>query len=425
MNSFPCSPVSQFRPGIWPNVNHVPPHHVGSQALSHNSRSQQHPPQPANFQGITNKKEENGKDSSLKKEYSCDACQKEFTSKETLNAHLGSHVQCNHGGCTFKASRKMLKLHWIQVHASGKMRIKLDTPEEIAKWREERKRKYPTLANVEKKKEEEAKRRASGQILKTKNFRYRRGQRRGRSFQRGGHNHFNNRGPQRRDQEDLNDRIQTENHTQDSVNTQEDGNQERISGINKKMENVGDPLSFVLADSGEEEESDTEAETKEELSAPASKSPVTIQEAELSNGVSAGVSALTSLCSAYASDSEDNEGQTEEVDNNCKTVCPPDEKDAKKPENRKDVERKPEMRKEDAQQTNCRPKRCHKRNRKANSKVKSKSVAIRKSTLLEKLLAPKIRHERNVILQCIRHIVKKNFFGVEETSLPPQDIINN
>ena len=33
-------------------------------------------------------------------------------------------------------------------------------------------RKYPTLANVEKKKEEEAKRRASGQVLKTKNFRY-------------------------------------------------------------------------------------------------------------------------------------------------------------------------------------------------------------------------------------------------------------
>ena len=26
------------------------------------------------------------------------------------------------------------------MHASGKMRIKLDTPEEIAKWREERKR---------------------------------------------------------------------------------------------------------------------------------------------------------------------------------------------------------------------------------------------------------------------------------------------
>ena len=32
-------------------------------------------------------------------------------------------------------------------------------------------RKYPSLANVEKRKEEEAKKRASGQMLKTKNFR--------------------------------------------------------------------------------------------------------------------------------------------------------------------------------------------------------------------------------------------------------------
>lgn len=28
-----------------------------------------------------------------KREFSCDACQKEFASKETLTAHLGTHVQ--------------------------------------------------------------------------------------------------------------------------------------------------------------------------------------------------------------------------------------------------------------------------------------------------------------------------------------------
>jgi len=33
------------------------------------------------------------------------------------------------------------------------------------------KRKYPTVANVEKKMAEEAKRKASGDVLKTKNFR--------------------------------------------------------------------------------------------------------------------------------------------------------------------------------------------------------------------------------------------------------------
>ena len=28
------------------------------------------------------------------------------------------------------------------------------------------------------------------------------------------------------------------------------------------------------------------------------------------------------------------------------------------------------------------------------------------------LLAPDIRHERNVLLQCVRYVVNKNFFGV-------------
>lgn len=34
----------------------------------------------------------------------------------------------------------------------------------------------------------------------------------------------------------------------------------------------------------------------------------------------------------------------------------------------------------------------------------------RRFTLLEKLLEPEIRHERNVILQCVRFVVKNNFF---------------
>ena len=61
-----------------------------------------------------------------------------------------------------------------------------------------------------------------------------------------------------------------------------------------------------------------------------------------------------------------------------------------------------------------------------NYQVNYRSLAIRRSTLLETLLAPEIRHERNVILQCLRHIVKKNFFGVEETSSHcSQNIVNS
>lgn len=38
----------------------------------------------------------------------------------------------------------------------------------------------------------------------------------------------------------------------------------------------------------------------------------------------------------------------------------------------------------------------------------------RRITLLERLLAPDIRHERNVLLQCIRYIVQNNFFDKTE-----------
>ena len=41
------------------------------------------------------------------------------------------------------------------------------------------------------------------------------------------------------------------------------------------------------------------------------------------------------------------------------------------------------------------------------------------------LLAPEIRHERNVILQCLRHIVKRNFFDVGDINLPPKTSVQN
>jgi len=34
----------------------------------------------------------------------------------------------------------------------------------------------------------------------------------------------------------------------------------------------------------------------------------------------------------------------------------------------------------------------------------------RPPTLLQKLLEPEIRHERNVLLQCVHYVVQKNFF---------------
>uniref|UniRef100_A0A8D0HF82 FMR1-interacting protein 1 conserved domain-containing protein n=1 Tax=Sphenodon punctatus TaxID=8508 RepID=A0A8D0HF82_SPHPU len=56
------------------------------------------------------------------------------------------------------------------MHSPGAKRIKLDTPEEIAKWREERKRNFPTLANLEKKKMLKMLKEQRGEVLRTPQF---------------------------------------------------------------------------------------------------------------------------------------------------------------------------------------------------------------------------------------------------------------
>lgn len=88
-----------------------------------------------------------------KQTFSCDACERDFSSREILNTHLAAHVevgitthkprnvfrscnykyviqvggiymflmprlfslQCEHEGCSFKATRKVLKMHRLQV----------------------------------------------------------------------------------------------------------------------------------------------------------------------------------------------------------------------------------------------------------------------------------------------------------------------
>ncbi|KAL9965591.1 hypothetical protein ACROYT_G029412 [Oculina patagonica] len=417
MNSFTGYPGSQFRPGMWPNVNSVRPqqHHVVAQDGSQAFPQQHQRPQVTNFQGKTNAIVENGQNCPLNKDYSCDACQRDFNSKETLNAHLTSHVQCNYEGCTFKAGKKVLKLHWIQTHETGRMRIKLDTPEEIAKWKEERKRKYPTLANVERKMAEDAKRKESGHVLKTKNFRYRRGQRGGRMFHRGGHNHFSDRGHTRKSAEGSGDMGTA------TTEQSEDENKERTAQDPTRLENGEDPLSFVL-DGCCDEKDGTGSGIKERLSTQKVLSSMT-SEAGPSN-VMSGTSALGSLCSAYASESEDDKEPTE-VNNNKHTDCSPSEKDIKRSTSEPQyVKSTLDVRHKVNKEEHSRTSRPRKGSRKNASKANSKSMGIRKSTLLEKLLAPEIRHERNVILQCLRHVVKRNFFDVD-VKLPSESVVKN
>ncbi|KAJ4456475.1 hypothetical protein PAPYR_8302 [Paratrimastix pyriformis] len=62
------------------------------------------------------------------------------------------HVHCTHPGCPYIASRKLVKIHMEEKHPIISSLVpKLDSPDDIARWREERRKRYPSAENVKKK----------------------------------------------------------------------------------------------------------------------------------------------------------------------------------------------------------------------------------------------------------------------------------
>lgn len=86
-------------------------------------------------------------------QYWCETCDRGFPTADALDRHNQQHQKCNIDGCQFVAHPKVITKHIQMQHSTGlyKKIPKLDNPEEIQKWREERKKKYPTRINIEKK----------------------------------------------------------------------------------------------------------------------------------------------------------------------------------------------------------------------------------------------------------------------------------
>lgn len=81
--------------------------------------------------------------------YSCDSCERTFQNKIQYETHLSTHLKCPFSECTFSASYRVMKLHKL-AHSFPNFGKK-ETPEEIAKYIEERRRRYPTKENIKKK----------------------------------------------------------------------------------------------------------------------------------------------------------------------------------------------------------------------------------------------------------------------------------
>ncbi|KAG9349528.1 hypothetical protein JZ751_027973 [Albula glossodonta] len=278
----------------------------------------------------------------------------------------------------------------VKNHAPGVKRIKLDTPEEIAKWREERRKNYPTVSNVAKKIRMMEEREERGEVLETAQFgRMKRGYRgggRGQTSCRQERNLWNTQG-----------RKRLKSGTKDN----EGKETERSFPTPKQTLMDRDPLG-ALAESDLDSDNDEAADRKKE--------GLTVTPKNMTSGLGA-------LVASYGSASDSDSDQEPEalpiqkaskaLEENQAMLRPLPSSTQTGP-SQQGLRKLPGSRADHQQPYHQagRPHRApHRRGREQGTS------GLHRATLLEMLLAPEIRHERNVVLQCVRYIVQNSFFG--------------
>eukprot|EP00105_Crassostrea_gigas_P020208 XP_011438942.1 PREDICTED: nuclear fragile X mental retardation-interacting protein 1 [Crassostrea gigas] len=296
--------------------------------------------------------------------YFCETCDRGYKAQDKYQEHIDSHVKCRHEGCSYTAHPKLVQLHDRTQHSSGlATKIwKLESPEDIAKWREERKRNFPTAETVKRKNEIIQEKIARGEVIETKTF--------GKMRNKGGkkdkfgkwknkrQNNRNNRGRREDDCTETPPKIGAPST--------------KVADKDKRFD--ADPLSLL---EGLEE---TVPDSDQAVSA---------------------VGGLATLMANYSDSDEEKPPQT----NKPLHTDIPSQNDTL---SKKEIQCVENGENNGTEHGN---KRKRKRHRKNDGDFNSRPK-VRKSTLLEKLLAPNIRRERNLVLQCVYHIVKENFFGV-------------
>jgi len=101
------------------------------------------------------------------KSYFCDVCEKLIGSETEYKVHLSEHATCGIDGCGYTAHQDILEKHIMQQHLTGLFNKipQGNSPEEIAKWREERRKNFPTREKVMEKAAERAILKERGEVM--------------------------------------------------------------------------------------------------------------------------------------------------------------------------------------------------------------------------------------------------------------------
>ncbi|CAH0603123.1 unnamed protein product [Chrysodeixis includens] len=387
----------------------------------------------------------------VKKEYNedhwCETCDRGFPTADLLSKHKQQHQKCNIDGCQFIAHPKVITKHIQMQHSTGlyKKIANLNNPEEIQKWREERKKRYPTKVNIEKKAAERKEKIERGEkmFLNCDNKQEKRNvnptdHRSGLKRRHGFDKQNQNQKPKRQnvDLSKLNNNkplkvkpkviptipskveknklkpfsgildLVMENETDDTVETSncddlieedyyEQAQKQIIESPIAQEPVLCGALTTLMCDYGS---SDEEADDKQEIVA--KEEPPVKTETEVKP---------IQITSPQIIENNKTKIESTVVDNHD-TEIESKESDDEAPEEVKIVKTNTEH---DNQEPVCKMKEkppvkktTPLRNDRYQNHVRKKIP----STLLQKLLHNEMRKERNIVLQCIRHIIKNNYF---------------
>ncbi|CAI9715374.1 fragile X mental retardation-interacting 1-like [Octopus vulgaris] len=113
--------------------------------------------------------------------FNCDICDRGFKTELIYKEHIDCHEKCPKENCNYFAVPKLVKIHIKMHHDTGlaKKIWNMESQEEIEKWIAERKRNFPTTANIAKKKFIMDDKISRGEVLESKSFHHRPGMPRG------------------------------------------------------------------------------------------------------------------------------------------------------------------------------------------------------------------------------------------------------
>ncbi|XP_044249876.1 FMR1-interacting protein NUFIP1 isoform X2 [Drosophila takahashii] len=426
----------------------------------------------------------------------CHTCDMELANSQDMRRHLEQHESCPADDCDFAALHNVLERHIEANHITGayKRVKKVWTEEELAAWRAERRKRFPTAANVELARLAKEQRIKRGERLEASKSRFGNREDRQRTRPKGDHKErldprnkrkrgVKGKSAEKKKKEES--KIQTReskeskeivtqspilNKEADQTNEESNlcsiesakfcgtGSMTDYQHFKPKVQKKDNVLFGLLGmyGSDSEEESESESEVQDRNEKPedirateqfgsrkieplecTEKGPT---EDDLTQKLEPNIAIECLRPEASQVDSNkdmetsenptltlentplDDTSQEDHIIESTLDLVPSTREDACSSDEAPDEEpfqrvtetiREPTPPK--AEPKECKPKTAPKRaapKRLYGLNYKKVRKQTQQNTMLSKLLEADIRHERNVLLQCVRHVCERNFFGI-------------